>query len=82
MPSLDVIPHVFIERLGEAGLDAIYLAPVPVWWVGKSNREGLDLFYPMSRGSRTWLVCRLPYDAEVGFDEGALGLPPVGYVMD
>lgn len=82
MPSLDVIPHVFIERLGQAGLDAIYLAPVPVWWVGKSNREGLDIFYPMSCGSRTWLVCRLPYDAEVGFDEGALGLPPVGYVMD
>jgi CRISPR-associated endonuclease/helicase Cas3 len=82
MPTIDVIPEAVLEERGDEGLDPIYLAPVPVWWVGKSNREGLGLFYPHSRGSRTWLVCRLPYDPEVGFHEEALGQPLPGYVLD
>jgi CRISPR-associated endonuclease/helicase Cas3 len=82
MPTIDVIPQAVLDQMGEEGLDAIYLAPVPLWWVGRSNREGLGLFYPHSRGSRTWLVCRLPYDVEVGFHEESLGQPPPGYVLD
>ncbi|HXG41399.1 MAG TPA: CRISPR-associated helicase Cas3' [Dehalococcoidia bacterium] len=82
MPTIDVIPQAVLEELGEEGLDPIYLAPVPLWWVGKSNREGLGLFYTHSRGSRTWLVCSLPYDQETGFHEEALGQPPPGYVLD
>ncbi len=82
MPTIDVIPEAVLEEQGEEGLNPIYLAPVPVWWVGKSHREGLGLFYLHSRGSRTWLVCRLPYDLEIGFHEEALGQPLPGYVLD
>jgi len=82
VPTIDVIPQAVLDQLGEQGLNPIYLTPVPIWWVGKSNREGLELFYPHCQGSRTWLVCCLPYDVEVGFQEELLGQPPPTYVLD
>ncbi|GBD14670.1 CRISPR-associated endonuclease/helicase Cas3 [bacterium HR25] len=82
MPTFDVIPQAVLDTLGEEGLDSLYLTPVPLWWLGKSNREGLGLFYPHTRGKRTWYICRLPYDEEVGFHEEAMGQPPEGFVID
>lgn len=82
MPTLDVIPQAVLDALGEEGLDSIYLTPVPVWWVGKSNRERLGLFYPHTSGKRTWYICQLPYDEQVGFYEEALGEPLQGYFID
>lgn len=82
MPTIDVIPHAVLEELGDDGCNPLYLAPVPVWWVGRSNREGLGLFYPHTVGRREWLVCRIPYDAEIGFVEEQMGAPPSGVVID
>jgi len=82
MPTIDVIPQAVVDELGEEGISPSYLAPVPVWWVGLSNRERLGLFVPHQRGSRTWLVCQVPYDREIGFHEEAVGRPPEGVVVD
>lgn len=82
VPTIDVIPEAVLEELGAGGCSPLYLAPVPVWWIGRSNREGLGLFYPHTSGKREWIICRLPYDAETGFAEEGLGLPPQGMVID
>lgn len=82
MPTIDVIPQAVLDELGDEGCQPIYLAPVPVWWLGKSNREGLELFYTHSVGKREWLICRLPYEAKVGFAEEQIGSPLQGVVID
>jgi len=82
MPTIDVIPQAVLDKLGDEVIDPLYLAPVPVWWVGKSNRENLGLFYPIERGNRLWLVCRVPYNSEIGFEEERLGEPPQGVIID
>ncbi len=82
MPTIDVIPQAIIDELGDEGCNPLYLAPVPIWWVGKSNREGLGLFYQHTVGKRDWLICRLPYDWETGFAEDQIGKPPQGVIID
>jgi CRISPR-associated endonuclease/helicase Cas3 len=82
MPTMDVIPQSVLDDLGDDGCHPLYLAPVPVWWIGKSNREGLGLFYTHQVGKRQWLVCRIPYDPDLGFDEEWAGVPPQGVILD
>lgn len=82
MPTIDVIPQSVLDELGDEGCQPVYLAPVPVWWLGKSNREGLELFYMHTVGKREWLVCKLPYDEQIGFAEEQIGLPLKGVVID
>lgn len=82
MPTIDVIPQAVLDELGDEGCQPAYLAPVLVWWLGKSNREGLELFYTHTIGRRGWLICRLPYDAKIGFAEEQMGLPSQGVIFD
>ena len=82
MPTIDVIPQSVLDKFGDDGCQPLYLAPVPVWWVGKSNREGLGLFYTHQVGKREWLVCRIPYNQDLGFDEEQISIPPKGVIMD
>lgn len=82
MPTIDVIPQAIVNKLGDNACDPLYLAPVPVWWVGRSNREGLDLFYTHIAGKREWLICRVPYEPEIGFAEDQIRMPPQGVVID
>lgn len=82
MPTVDVIPQAVLNEIGDEGCQPLYLAPVPVWWVGKSNRERLGLFFLHEVGKRTWLVCCAPYNKDIGFDEEHLGTPSQGVVMD
>ncbi|MFN4179500.1 MAG: CRISPR-associated helicase Cas3', partial [Armatimonadota bacterium] len=82
MPTIDVIPQAILDELGDEGCQPIYLAPVPVWWLGKSNREGLELFYAHTVGRREWLICRLPYEDKIGFAEEQIGSPLQGVVID
>ncbi len=82
MPTIDVIPQAVLDELGDEGCQPIFLAPVPVWWLGKSNREGLGLFYTHTVGKRDWLICRLPYDAKIGFAEEQICLPLQGVILD
>ena len=82
MPTVDVIPQSVLEELGDEGCHPLYLAPVPVWWVGKSNREGLGLFYTHKVVKSEWLICRIPYDQDLGFDEEQIGVPPKGVIVD
>ena len=81
MPTIDVIPQAVLDELGDEAINPFHLAPVPVWWVGKSNRENLGLFYPVE-SNRLWLICQVPYDSEVGFEEGRMGEPPQGVILD
>ena len=82
MPTVDVIPQSILDQLGDKGCHPLYLAPVPVWWIGKSNREGLGLFYSHQVGKHEWLICRIPYDQDLGFDEEQIGVPPKGVIVD
>jgi len=82
MPTVDVIPQAILDELGDEGCQPNYLVPVPIWWLGKSNREGLGLFYLHTVGKRDWLICRLPYNAEEGFAEDKMGEPLQGFVID
>jgi len=76
MPTIDVIPQTVLEELGDEGCDPLYLAPVPTWWVGRSNREKLSLFSLHEVNHRSWLICHVPYSPELGFEEEELGVPP------
>ncbi len=82
MPTVDVIPQAILDELGDEGCHLLYLAPVPVWWIGKSNREGLGLFYTHRVGKREWLICRISYDQDLGFDEESIGMPVQGVIVD
>lgn len=82
MPTVDVIPESVLKELGDDSCLPLYLAPIPVWWIGKSNREGTGLFYAHRAGKREWLVCCLPYDQNLGFDEEQVGIPPQGVILD
>ena len=82
MPTIDVIPKTMLDELGDEAIDPLYLAPIPVWWIWKSNRESSGLFYPKEKGGRPWLICQVPYSPEIGFEEEKLGEPPRGVILD
>jgi CRISPR-associated endonuclease/helicase Cas3 len=82
MPTVDVIPQSVFEQHGDKGCSPLYLAPVPVWWIGKSRRERLELFYTHTIGRQKWIICRIPYCEDMGFDEESLGKPPLGAIID
>lgn len=74
-PTVDVIPYdIFISiEKEDIGALLLHLTPVPIWWVAYSLKEGKGLFFPHSIRSLRFLICRLPYDEEVGFEEEKLG---------
>jgi CRISPR-associated endonuclease/helicase Cas3 len=82
MPTIDVIPRSILEEFGDEGCHPLYLVPVPVWWIGKSNREGLGLFFMHQVDKREWLICNVPYNKDLGFDEESLGAPTQGVIVD
>jgi CRISPR-associated endonuclease/helicase Cas3 len=82
MPTVDVIPQSVLHELGDDGCHPLYLAPVPVWWIGKSNREDLGLFFMHRVGKREWLICCITYNQDFGFDEEKVGMPTQGVIED
>ncbi len=82
MPTVDVIPESIFKEHGNDGCRPEYLAPVPAWWIAKSNRERLGLFCTHTVGKQTWVICRVPYCEDIGFDEESLGLPSSGEILD
>lgn len=82
MPTIDVVPQAVLDEIGDEGCNHLFLAPVPVWWIWKCNRDGLGLFYPHIVAKYKWLVCRVPYNVKTGFNEEELGSPPQGAVID
>ena len=82
MPTMDVIPYAVLKELGDDGCSPLYLAPVPVWWIGRSNQEGLGLFYLHKVGKQEWLICKIPYNEATGFEEDCIGVPLSGVVID
>ncbi|MBN2186291.1 MAG: CRISPR-associated helicase Cas3' [Dehalococcoidia bacterium] len=81
-PTIDVIPNDVFKELGDEALDPIYLTPAPAWWIRKSNRDDLGLFKPVEKGKRTYLLCFLPYDSKIGFEEHRIGEHPRGEIVD
>jgi len=86
VPTVDVIPCDVPIKEPQAEEDSseavLYLASVPVWWMAKSNKEGLGLFAQRQIGRRIFLICRLPYSKEAGFDKEKIGSPPEGVIVD
>ena len=82
MPTVDVIPESIFKEHGNDGCRPEYLAPVPAWWIAKSNRERLELFSARTAGNRTWIICHVPYSEDIGFDEESLGSPSIGEILD
>jgi CRISPR-associated helicase Cas3 len=82
MPTVDVIPESVFNNFGNDSCRPEYLAPVPAWWIAKSNRERLGLFCTHTVGKQTWVICRVPYREDIGFDEESLGLPSSGEILD
>ena len=82
MPTIDVIPQVILDEMGDEGCNPLYLAPVPIWWIGRSHRERLGLFYLHQVMKREWLICNIPYSVETGFAEEKVGFPPSGVIID
>ncbi len=74
-PTIDVIPFDILAQLKEKNIHALlrYLTPVPLWWVVYSQKEKKDLFYPYPVRRLHFLICRLPYTEEIGFEEEKLG---------
>lgn len=83
-PTIDVIPHELWTQLGPGRSPLEFLTPVPLWWLPYSQQNALQWFYlaehPSSR--RVWLICRRPYDEEIGFDEADLEPPSGGVIVD
>jgi CRISPR-associated endonuclease/helicase Cas3 len=82
MPTVDVIPESVFNNFGNDSCRPEYLAPVPAWWIAKSDRERLGLFCTHTVGKQTWVICRVPYCEDIGFDEESLGLPSSGEILD
>lgn len=82
MPTVDVIPESVFNNFGKESCQPEYLAPVPVWWIAKSNRERLGLFCTHTVGKQKWVICHVPYCEDIGFDEESLGLPSSGEILD
>jgi CRISPR-associated endonuclease/helicase Cas3 len=82
MPTVDVIPESVFNNFGNDSCRPEYLAPVPAWWIAKSDRERLGLFCTHTLGKQTWVICRVPYCEDIGFDEESLGLPSSGEILD
>jgi CRISPR-associated endonuclease/helicase Cas3 len=82
MPTVDVVPGSIFNNYGKDSCRPEYLAPVPAWWIAKSNRERLGLFCTHTVGKQTWVICRVPYCEDIGFDEESLGLPSSGEILD
>jgi CRISPR-associated endonuclease/helicase Cas3 len=82
MPTVDVVPESIFNNYGKDSCRPEYLAPVPAWWIAKSNRERLGLFCTHTVGKQTWVICRVPYCEDIGFDEESLGLPSSGEILD
>jgi len=84
-PSEDVIPwDIFLGLEKEdIGILLRYLTPVPRWWIAYSLKEGRDLFIVHEVKGKRFLICKVPYDEELGFDEGKLGeiMPSSGGVF-
>ncbi len=83
-PTIDVIPHDLWARLEPSALPLEFLTPVPLWWLAHSQRNRLDWFYIAERlpSRRAWLICRLPYSEEVGFEEERLAEVSGGVILD
>ncbi|MEO0236597.1 MAG: CRISPR-associated helicase Cas3', partial [candidate division WOR-3 bacterium] len=76
MPTIDVIPESVISNLNNRAPDLIYfLVPVPIWWLKKSTAEKLNLFYTHKVEDRDWLVCKITYHEDIGFEEEKIGAP-------
>jgi len=72
--TINVIPEAVLKN-GEDSLQDENMVAVPYWWYaadGKENGENLRYFYPRTRKAgeteHPYLVCRIPYDEEIGFD--------------
>lgn len=83
-PTVDVIPHDLWVRLEPGASPLELLTPVPLWWLAHSARNGLGWFYTAERppSRRAWLICRLPYNEEIGFEEEALAEASGGVILD
>ena len=67
--KIDVIPYQFYEQLGEKALSAEYLVSVPLWWYIQNDESKLSNFTPHEKNGRTYLLTRIPYTSEIGFDQ-------------
>jgi len=74
--TINVIPQAILEdEEGEDSLQDENMVAVPYWWYAedsKGNGENLRYFYTrikkVGRVEHPYLVCRIPYDEEIGFD--------------
>jgi len=72
--QIDVIPMSVFQSLGEQALQSEYFVSIPYWWYVKSQIENLGLFFIHESENlrRPFLMCRLSYDVEIGFDDSPL----------
>jgi CRISPR-associated endonuclease/helicase Cas3 len=71
--TMDVIPETIYDHYTDAAFDAEHLVAVPYWWYHRSVKEELGWFsFVRDRKGQNWILCKLPYDSEVGFDERLL----------
>ena len=72
--SIEVVPWDVYRMIGEESLRAEHLVSVPFWWLLRSEKENLDLFveHERERDERRFHLCKVPYNAKLGFDETAL----------
>lgn len=73
-PTVDVVPADIFRQIEKEDIGVLlrYLTPVPIWWVAYSQKEGKNLFFPHEVLGKRFLICTLPYDEEIGFQEERL----------
>ena len=72
--TINVIPEAILEDV-EDSLRYENMVAIPYWWYDKDSKENggnLRYFYTqvkkVGKVEYPYLVCRIPYDAELGFD--------------
>jgi hypothetical protein len=69
--TIDVIPGSVCDQFANNSFNADYLVGVPDWWYYRSKSENLGWFKLVedSQKKHHWILCLIPYDDEIGFDD-------------
>ena len=71
--KISVIPQS-VYRGDDVNLKVENEVKIPLWLYKKDENENIDdarFFYPRNVGKKNYIICRIPYSFELGFDYDA-----------
>jgi len=71
-PTIDVIPEKYWDKIKDLPrVIEKYKVKVPFWWYSSLGQEGFDLSEEVT--NRKYIICKIPYSKEYGFDIEKIG---------